>query len=60
LISYYGISVSFSNLPYLFLARPRLRFLLDFFMALQFLKAQQDQAILWLWQVAVIQAKTIL
>jgi len=29
-------------------------------MALQHLKAQQVQAILWLWQVAVIQAKTIL
>jgi len=31
------------------------------FIALQFLKAQQVQAIfLWLWQVAVIQAKTTL
>jgi len=55
LIFCYGISVSISKLPY-----SGSRLLLDFFMALQFLKAQQVQVILWLWQVAVIQAKTIL
>jgi len=92
LIPCYGISFSISNLPYLFLARPRLDSLfpaLISVMAFQFQllncrtlaqdsclipfygiaapQAQQVQFLflffkqfLWLWQVAVIQAKIIL